>query len=298
MGGIVDSITGKSGKSAAKESREASEIQAGAQREALEYLKETERLPQQFREEALTELAGYYQPPGADPTQQQLISEAQQSPLYGLLSYAPQMSDAAKEKGEQAILKSASATGGLRSGNVQGALYDYASDLEFREQQARDAAEKEALLRSFTEAQGRSDVNRDIQLRGLSGLASLPSYASEIASGTAGIGRTLGQGRVAGAQAEMQGAQAGTQNALGLASLAAQAFSDIRLKDNIKYIGDRNGHRWYSWDWSESAHTLGLEGSSEGVMAHLVNEYMPEAISEQDGYITVDYDLLGVSNAL
>jgi len=54
----------------------------------------------------------------------------------------------------------------------------------------------------------------------------------------------------------------------------------------------------YSWDWNNEAEKLGLTGKEDGIMAHLVNEYMPEAISTKDGYLMVDYsqlNLIGVA---
>lgn len=66
-------------------------------------------------------------------------------------------------------------------------------------------------------------------------------------------------------------------------------FSDPRLKTNINLIGSRNGHNWYSWDWNEKAHELGLSGSSEGVLSTEV----PHAVfRHSSGYDFVDYGAL------
>jgi hypothetical protein len=173
-----------SGSKAARASRDAAETQAGYQREALEYLKEREAIPQQFREGALTQLGGLYGLEGGEGNQQELIDRAMESPLYGAIL-------GNLEQGEEAILRNASATGGLRSGNTSYALADYETRLR-----------NQALLESYNQ-----------QLSGLTGLANLPSNANQIAAQTAGIGQTLGAGQVAAGQARQQGIQ-GVGNAI------------------------------------------------------------------------------------
>jgi hypothetical protein len=191
------------------------EVQAQSQREALEYLKQREAIPQQLREQALQRLGGIYGiqgktiPPitytpstggmfsglrdiagrkGEVPTQeepfgqQQLIQQAMESPLYGAMM-------GGRKAGEETIGRHASMTGGLRSGNVQGAMYDYDTQLQ-----------NQALLQSYNQ-----------QLQGLQGLAGLPSYAPQIASGMAGVGQTLGQGISGAGQTIAQGQVASGQ---------------------------------------------------------------------------------------
>lgn len=268
MGGVVGGLVGGlfgDGDDAADASRDAANTQAQAQREALEYLKEREAIPQQFREGALTQLGGLYGLEGGEGSQQALIDAARNSPLYGAIM-------GTLDSSEEAIMRQASATGGLRSGNVQNALAKNAQQLE-----------NQALLESYSQ-----------QLSGLQGLAGLPSNASQIASQTAGIGQTLAQGQIGAAQAQQAGQQNTFNNLLGLGSLAVAAFSDIRLKRDIKHAGKRNGHNWYRWTWSDEAKALGLSGEAEGVMAHEVVENHPEAITTQGDYLMVNYDKLGV----
>jgi hypothetical protein len=167
--------------------------------------------------------------------------------------------------GEEAILRNASATGGLRSGNASDALARYNMELQ---QQAYNTG-----------------------LQGLQGLAQLPSNANNIANATAGIGQTLGQGQVAAGQA----IQAGRGLALSSVIQGSTAFSDPRLKSNIKPAGTRNGLQWYTWTWNDEAAKIGLFGDDEGVMAHEVADIKPEAIRLNNGYLTVDYSALGVN---
>lgn len=95
MGGVVSDVVkvaslgtidlDKPGEDAAKASQQAANTQAAYQREALNYLKEREELPQQFREGALQVLGGLYGLDGGEGSQQQLIDAAKASPLYGAI---------------------------------------------------------------------------------------------------------------------------------------------------------------------------------------------------------------------
>lgn len=258
MGFISDFLGG--GDDAADAAKGAAKIQADYQLKALDYLKQTEALPQKFREGALTGLGDIYGlgEPGA---QQKFFSGLESSPLYGAIM-------SGQGAGEEAILRNAAATGGLRSGNAQYNLADYNTKLK-----------NEALLTSYNS-----------QVGGLQGLAGIQSMAPQIAGMTAGIGQTLGQGQIASAQAQQQGNQNlfGNLTQLGgLLSLAA--FSDERLKTNIVNIGKIGKFNHYSWDWNEEAERLGLSGSSNGVMAHEVEEVSPELVTVINGYKAVNY---------
>lgn len=69
------------------------------------------------------------------------------------------------------------------------------------------------------------------------------------------------------------------------------SFSDIRLKENVVYRGDYNGHRVYTWDWNkEGVRVAGKDAPRVGVIAQEVKEYMPEAIHVENGYMKVDYN--------
>lgn len=249
VGKAIGSITGAN--KAADAATQGAALTAAGQTEALNYLKQTEALPQELREGALTTLGGLY---GLGGNPQDALAK-----ITGSAAYQNVMSSLGA--GEEAILRNASATGGLRSGNVNDALARYSGELQ---QQAF--------------GQG---------LQGLQSLAQLPSNANNIANGMAGIGQTLGQGQVAAGQAQ----QAGRGLAL---SAAVGAFSDARLKTKVKKTGKRRGHNWYTWEWSEEAKELGLVGEDEGVMAHEIAETNPEAVRVINNYLTVDYSALGV----
>ena len=180
VGGLAGSAVGsyKMGSDAASATKDAAGVQANAQIQALNYLKERESVPQQFREGALKNLGGLAGLEGGTGSQQDLINRAQASPLYSAIM-------GSQQAGEDSILRKAAATGGLRSGNVQGAMYQYNTDLQ-----------NQALLQSYNQ-----------QLQGLQGLAGLPSNANQIAQGMSDIGTTQAQGITGAAQAKQQGWQ-------------------------------------------------------------------------------------------
>lgn len=255
-----------SGGSAGGDSKKAAQIQAQSQREALDYLKQTERLPQAYREGALQGLGAEYgfttDASGNIVQDGSSISErAMASPFY----------TNAVKVGEDAVLRNASATGGLRSGNAQDALAQNSTN---------------AYLASYTN-----------QLSGLQGMAQLPSNANNIAASMSGIGQTLAQGIIGGAQSNAAASQNNFNNAAGAAQLGMQGyetFSDERLKDEIVLIGERNGHKVFKWLWNESAAALGLFGRASGVIAQLVEKTHPEAVTERHGYKRVNYSMIGV----
>lgn len=253
MGGITDAIGGifGGGDDAADASRDAAKTQAAYQREALEYLKEREAIPQQYREGALGQMAGMYGLEGGDPN---AASNLRNTEIFqATRGQLPQQ--------EEAILRNQSATGALRTGGT---------DMMLAENQRRNE------LSAYQNAIG-----------GLQGLAGLPSLAPQIAGGISGIGQTLAQGEVAAAQAQQAGGQQGFGNLLGLGQLgmsAYSAFSDRRLKSNVRKIGEADGLNIYSWTWNEDAKTLGLEGPSTGPMADEVEALYPDAVTTVNGY--------------
>jgi hypothetical protein len=187
MGFVGDFIGGIFGADdAADAARDAANVQAAAQREGLNYLKEADEIPRQFREGALGMLGGLYGLDGGTGSQQALIDQAKASPLYASIM-------GTQEAGENAIMRNAAATGGLRGGNTQGALTDYGSQLA-----------NQALLTSYQD-----------QLSGLQGLAGLPSNASQIASQMSNIGATQAGGITAAANARQQALGTGINTILG-----------------------------------------------------------------------------------
>jgi hypothetical protein len=188
------------------------------------------------------------------------IARIEQSPLF----------QAQVRQGEEALLQGASATGGLRGGNIQAALAQF----------------RPGMLQSQI----------DLQYERLGGLTTLgqKSAAAQAGAGMglaesiSGLYGDIGASRAGRAMAE-QRAQGQFQG--GLINLAGQAlpaigkmFSDIRLKENIKKIGTRpDGLGVYEFDY--------IWGGDRniGLMAQEVNEVYPHAVGVVDGYLTVNY---------
>jgi hypothetical protein len=145
--------------------------QASYQQQALDYLKQREQVPWQLSDAAMKQLGGVYGLPGFDMDQGQFIQGLKQSPIY-----TAQMGTI--PGAEEAVMRRAAATGGLRSGNVQQALAETTSGIE-----------RQALMDAYSG-----------QVGGLQGLAGLPSYTPQIASTMAGIGQTQAAGQLASEQ--------------------------------------------------------------------------------------------------
>jgi len=273
-----------SGQTAADAAKKAAATQAQAQQNALEYLMQTEAMPQAFREGALSQLGAYYgigldpildeagNPTGqynytsieaTRPTQEQQLAQAKDSALYQSIL-------GGREAGEEALARRATAAGGgLRGGATTSSLINYGTALQ-----------NEALLQSFNQQQQQEQQ----RLSGLGSLAMLPSQSSNIANMTAGIGQTQAMGITGAAQAQQQA----IGNLLGLGGmLGAAAVSDERLKDDITQIG-KTEHPYidrYEWKWGEKAKEMGKTGKERGFIAQEVEQVWPDlVVTGEDGY--------------
>jgi hypothetical protein len=66
-------------------------------------------------------------------------------------------------------------------------------------------------------------------------------------------------------------------------------LSDVRAKENIEFVGTKSGHKLYDFNYR------GHPERYRGVMAQDVQTYMPQAVTvSPEGYLVVDYDLLGI----
>ena len=89
--------------------------------------------------------------------------------------------------------------------------------------------------------------------------------------------------------ATMAGATAAKSGFIGAAASALPLlFSDIRLKDNIKYVGKEKGHNMYEFSYKGSPDRF------VGVMAQDILKTNPEAVGEHAGFMTVNYSKLGL----
>lgn len=259
-GDVFDALTGKDAAEAAKR---AANKAAKAEQKGLAYLQERERLPMDLRDQALRALGlqfGLADSLQGDQEGEQMLSPQsffERSPIY-------QQYQAMRPEAEEEIARKYSASGGLNSGNIRSELATSYANLDRQAYQ------------DFTQ--------------GLKGFTALQSNAPQIAQSMANIGQTRALGITGAAQAE----QAAIGNLANIGLAAATAFSDVRLKENIRQIGEKNGIKFYKWNWNKrAASELGLTGSSTGVIAQEVKKIIPEAVREYGGFLTVDYDMIG-----
>jgi hypothetical protein len=196
------------------------------------------------------ELAGL----SGSAAQQAAIDQIAQDPLY----------QAKVSAGDEAVMRNAAMTGGLRSGNVQSAL----------------ATQNQALLSDEIEAQYQ-------QLAGLSGQG-FEGTNVESQTGTEAIdSMTTTLGTLSSGVASQQAAE--QEQTTGILGAVGSFFSDERLKTNIIKTGERHGLPWYTWLWNDKANSLGVFGLAEGHMAGEVAIKYPDLVGEHKGFKTVNY---------
>jgi len=207
--------------------------------------------------------------------------EAQRAAIAGIEGGAGYQAQV--RAGEEALLQRASATGGLRGGNIQAALG------QFRPQMLQQEIE-----RQYGRLGGMADIGRVTQQN----LAQI-GQSSAAGTGTAGLQTGTNVANLLSQQgAALAGGELGEAKAYGqLFNLPAQflgmqmgagrntnLFSDIRLKKNIKKISTRpDGLNVYEFDY--------IWGGSRqiGLMAQEVQGVYPDAVSESGGYLMVNY---------
>lgn len=159
-------------------------------------------------------------------------------------------------------------------------------------------------MRNFQQTRGQAyegaatnaTINADTaQNNAVQRIAQMLAMGRENAPQTAGVG---GGADILGAQNAQYGAQMDSYNAdkaakdagmgqmMQMAQLAMMAFSDRRLKSNIRHIGERAGLPVYEYDI--------FDRRERGYMADEVAQLYPEAVhKDPSGYLKVDYDAIG-----
>lgn len=266
-------------RKAANAAKDASKAQLAGQQTQLDYLKERDAVTNRTKDASLKGLGGLYGLPGFDNTID-LANVAMESPIYKAMSGQIDQSLADNENQAGA---NASASGFLRSGVLADALAKY---------RERAGVDKASALGSV--------YNQ--YLAGIQSLAGAPTNANQIGNVMGQMGETNAAGQLATGQIQanklsdmfnsgVSGAKTGNQLSEYMKTQGI-SYSDIRLKENIQYIGELFGHRWFKWKWNKEAEKLGLKGNGEGVMAHLVQKYAPNVIGENSGYMTVNYNAI------
>jgi hypothetical protein len=183
----------------------------------------------------------------------------------------------AMRQGENALLQNASATGGLRGGNIQGALAQF-----------RPALLNQALEQQYSRLGGMTTLGqRSAAGVGAAGMETGTNVANLLSQqGAALAGGELGQakayGQILNMPAQFLGMQYGAGGKAGMGF--GNMFSDRRLKKNIKQISTRpDGLNVYEFDYVWGG------GRQIGLMAQEVQTIYPGAVSESGGYLMVDY---------
>jgi hypothetical protein len=331
MSGLIGKITGAT--AAGKAAEQGAATAAAAQQAGLDYLKETEALPQQYRQAGLSQLAGIYGLGGGGYTaeQQAVLDEIEQ-----LKQAAPGIS--APGVGGRSIR--GRGFGGGRLGGLRGRAAAPDTQIGIDNERLQELEAQAAGFQPMTE--------EDQQMQAMARLERSPIYQAIMSSADIGEESVLTRASQMGMtrsgdvsydltdynaqlkQQALMGGLRGIQDMAQLPSMAPQiaegisgigqtlsqgqiargqakqegmgmalsagalAFSDSRLKANVVSKGKRNGHEWFSWEWNRLAKKLGLEGKGEGVIADKVEKYLPEAVKVHQGYKTVDYDMLEV----
>lgn len=239
---------------AARDAKEAGEITLAEQQALRDEIGGIYSPYMETGSQAFQGLADFY-----GGNQQAIINQAQASPFMSTLVDA----------GEQAIARSAQATGGFRSGTTQENL----------------ARNSQNVLMSLVDQilQGQQGIAN-------AGFGATDAYSSAMQNIIAGQGATRGQianvdiAKAANKQNMLSGLVSG-----GLSAAGSIFASDERLKSNITLIGDKNGFNWYEWEWNELAKDIGLIGKSEGYIAQEIQETRPDLVTIKDGYLAVNY---------
>jgi len=151
---------------------------------------------------------------------------------------------------------------------------------------------QEAIGRDIESRQGAelADLRRLSQQQQEAERAQAITYAN-LLGGLAGLGSsTQMQQTSSGMTGQVIPGQSIFQQLAGAAGTAA-SLSDIRLKTEIKRVGElENGIPIYRWEWTKKGKEIAGEQGTLGVIAQEVLKIMPEAVSiGSDGYYRVDY---------
>jgi hypothetical protein len=286
LGGLVQ---GNSAKQASKAQVQSAQQGIDAQRQMLEA---SQRILQPYVGAGVDAMAGLqpYAQAGVGSLQQQQA-------LLGLLGPEAQAAAIAQieqgggfqaqlRQGENALLQNASATGGLRGGNIQGAL------AQFRPQMLAQEIEAQYGRLGGMTALGQTTTQNIAQLgqasaagqsaAGLQTGANIANLFGQQGAARAGARMAEGQafGNVLNLPAQFLGMQYGAGQTPGLGNM----FSDQRLKKNITRLSTRSdGLGVYEFEYIWGG------GRQVGLMAQEVAIVYPEAVGQSHGYLTVDY---------
>ena len=262
----LDVFGGQKAREASASAERLSAQATALEREQLEYIKQTQEPFLKAGERALER-------------QEEILPGILAGPDYEAARESPAF-QALQAEGEEAILRQAAATGGLRGGRTQAAL------LQANPQLLNQIAEQ--------------DYARRVQQFGLlgqvagQGQAGAQVWGGQTGGITGNLTGILGQrAQLVFQNVQQQNQQ--TASILGLAAGALAAFSDIQLKKNVKKIYRTQSPfiNIYSWDWNDKANELGLYGPSTGYLVQEVEKVLPDLVLEHEtGFKQIDIEQL------
>ncbi len=188
--------------------------------------------------------------------QQQAQSEVEESPAQKFI----------RDRQQRALLRNASAIGGLGGGNVRSALQEQAAGFAMQ-----DAENQFNRLASLT---GGAQV----------GVGNVGQFGGQATNAITNLLGQQGNAIASGIFGQQQARQQGTNNALAIGGALAAAFSDERLKDNVRKIGKMGDLNIYEWEWKSTGKT------DRGFIAQEVKEKHPELVEEHNGFLKVNYE--------
>lgn len=285
LGGLVQ---GNAAKQASKAQTQAAQQGIDEQRRQFE---ESKRILSPYTMAGTEAIGGLrpYAEAGVGALEQQQIllglrgREAQQAAIQQLEQGAG--FQAQVRQGEEALLQRASATGGIRGGNLQAAL------AQFRPQMLQQAIEDQYGRLGGMTALGQTTTQNIAQLgqasaagQSAAGLQTGANIANLFGQqGAARAGARLAEGQAASNVLNLPGQFLGMQYGAGIAK-PTLGFSDRRLKKNVARLGTRSdGLGVYEFEYIWGG------GRQIGLMAQEVVNIYPDAIGESHGYMTVDY---------
>jgi len=179
---------------------------------------------------------------------------------------------ALSQKQNQDLLASAAARGKVGSGGTDDALI------------------RNQLLLGNQFAQQDIANLQNLTNTGLNAVTNQSGFAQQ---GTTAQGNIISNVANANAAAGVAGANAraeGTQNLLSTGiGAAATIFSDIRLKENVKFSHVEDGIRMYNWSWTDEALKLVGDQDTTGPIAQELKKTHPEKVvmDEETGFYKV-----------
>lgn len=176
-----------------------------------------------------------------------------------------------------------------------------------QKQQAYSNAQENAILQGPQNAQQLFSLSSAAQMQPLNEFnalrsqsqATLPTFGqatpvSSAPTNTAAITQQAYQNSLNPYNAQIAANNQTTGGLFGLGgsalSAAALFASDMRLKENIKYIGQEKRHAIYSFNYIRDPEKIPYRG----VMAQEVMSYMPSAVIQDGEYMKVNYSKLGI----